>query len=514
MCACHQSKRARVVAMKGTFCLFLAAALISTASAADYYVAPSGHDSNPGSFDQPWKTVQKAANTLRPGDTAYVRAGTYSKVMVNVSGSSAEGRVKFANYPGEKPVIAGNGIPPDAGDSALFFLHNRQYVTIEGFELRDYKTNSTSATLAGIFLTGACQHIQIRDCDIHDIWNTGGTPDNSGNAFGIAVYGTSKTPASNIVIDGNDVHHLRTGASESVVLNGNVTAFKVTNNRVHDNNNIGIDFIGFEGVCPDPAQDQARDGVCRGNKVWNISSDGNQAYPSSSYGADGIYCDGATRVVIERNIVHHSDIGVELASERPGAVTSAITLRNNLIYLNRQTGLYLGGYKRSGTGGTDRCTITGNTFFKNDTLQWQIGQAQLRFRTSNCVISGNIFHSGPRKWLFSMPVSSVHNVNNRLDYNLYYSGAGRQSSLWSWNNQTQTGFAAWRRASGQDLTGQFADPRFVETSTSPDLHLGSDSPAIDAGDPLFKPAAAEKDIDRQPRINGSRIDIGADETGS
>ena len=56
------------------------------------------------------------------------------------------------------------------------------------------------------------------------------------------------------------------------MLNGNVTGFEVTNNRVHDNNNIGIDFIGFEGTCPDPALDRARDGVCRGNVVWNISS--------------------------------------------------------------------------------------------------------------------------------------------------------------------------------------------------------------------------------------------------
>ena len=33
-----------------------------------------------------------------------------------------------------------------------------------------------------------------------------------------------------------------------MTLNGNVTDFKITNNLVHDNDNIGIDFIGYEGT--------------------------------------------------------------------------------------------------------------------------------------------------------------------------------------------------------------------------------------------------------------------------
>src|SRR5207302_8808195 len=122
---------------------------------------------------------------------------------------------------------------------------------------------------------GASHDIQLRNNNVHHIeYDTA-----DGNAFGISIYGTSKTqPITNVVLDGNEVHHLKTGNSESVTLNGNVKNFQVTNNRVHDNNNIGIDFIGFERTCPDPKQDQARDGVCRGNIVWNISSATNPAY--------------------------------------------------------------------------------------------------------------------------------------------------------------------------------------------------------------------------------------------
>jgi hypothetical protein len=44
-----------------------------------------------------------------------------------------------------------------------------------------------------------------------------------------------------------------------------------------------------------------------------------------------------------------------------------------------------------------------------------------------------------------------------------------------------------------------------------DLHLSVDSPCIDAGDPNYVPGPNETDIDGQPRIVGSHIDIGADE---
>jgi hypothetical protein len=49
---------------------------------------------------------------------------------------------------------------------------------------------------------------------------------------------------------GMRVHHLKTGSSESLVVNGNVTNFRITHNVVHDNNNIGIDVIGFERTAP------------------------------------------------------------------------------------------------------------------------------------------------------------------------------------------------------------------------------------------------------------------------
>lgn len=490
------------------------AAMGNLARGADFFVAPGGLDTNPGSMAQPWGTIQKAANSLTPGDRVLVRAGVYAeRVTVNVSGSAAGGSVRFENFPGERPILDATGVtPPASVDTALFLLTNRSDVVISGFELRNFKSTATTRTPAGVLLRGVCANVEIRNCDIHDIWNTAGNTTLAGNAFGIAIYGSSATPATGIVIDGNELHALKTGSSECLVLNGNVTNFQVTNNFVHDNNNIGIDFIGFEGTCPDAAQDQARDGVCRGNTVWNISSQGNQAYASGDFSAGAIYCDGATRVIIERNVARDSDIGVELASEHSGKVTSAIMLRDNFIHGNRQTGLFLGGYASTGTGGTDGCTITNNTFFQNDTLGWSNGEAQLRFRTSNCTFRNNVFSAGAQALLVTMPVSAANNVGNRFDYDLYFAAAGSTAAQWSWNNTTRTGFAAWKSASAQDSHSLFADPKFVSTSTATlNLHLRLDSPAIDAGEPGFVAASGETDGDAALRVTGPRVDVGADE---
>jgi parallel beta-helix repeat protein len=53
-----------------------------------YYVAPYGDDSAPGTQSQPWRTIQKAANTMTAGDSVRVAAGTYpERVTVSTSGT-------------------------------------------------------------------------------------------------------------------------------------------------------------------------------------------------------------------------------------------------------------------------------------------------------------------------------------------------------------------------------------------------------------------------------------------
>ena len=479
-------------------------AVTLTPSQSDYYVTPGGDDANPGSESQPWATIQHAADVLTPGDTVYVRAGTYHEdVAIHVSGSDTGGNIIFRNYPDETPVLDGTGLTVPASNSGLFFIKNQSYLVIEGFELRNYQSSTPDIVPVGIHIRGASHHIQILDNHIHDIASTAPVDSNlmGRDALGLAVYGDDAANSiHDILIEDNELDHLTLGSSESLTLNGNVTDFTVRGNRVHDNDNIGIVAIGFEGTSSDPATDQARDGVISDNVVTNIDSQNNPAY-GGERSADGIYVDGGTRITIERNRVHHSNIGIELASEHKNRATSFVTLRNNLVYQNHIGGLFMGGYDKQ-RGRTEDCTIVNNTFYQNDSQQDGNGEMLLQYDTRRNVIANNILYANDQGYLITNPYTE--NTDNVVDYNLYFSPIG-QWSEWQWQKTNYQGFDHWKSGTGNDAHGLFADPQFSDPAHL-DFTLTSSSPAIDAADQARAP---DDDFLGVPRPQGAGDDIGA-----
>ena len=82
----------------------------SLAQAATYYVSPNGNNANPGTISQPFATLQKAHDVANPGDTIYMRGGTYTLTSyVNITKSGSGGNlIKVFNYPGEVPILRWN----------------------------------------------------------------------------------------------------------------------------------------------------------------------------------------------------------------------------------------------------------------------------------------------------------------------------------------------------------------------------------------------------------------------
>ena len=381
-----------------------------------FYVSTTGNDLSPGTQTAPWRTVQHAADNVRAGSTVYVRGGIYEElVSIKASGNETDGYITFRSYPGETAVLDAEHFAPD-GRSGILTIQNKSYVRVEGFEIRNYRTAEHRLTPLGISVMGAGSHIELLKNNVHHIeqtFNGRDAPGRGGNGFGIAVYGTdAKTPISELVIDGNEVHHLKTGSSESLVVNGNVTNFRITHNDVHDNNNIGIDVIGFERTAPDPAVDQARDGVVSGNSVYNITSHGNPAYGNDE-SSDGIYVDGGTRILIEQNVIHDVDFGIELASEHQNRATSYITARNNLIYHNHTAGVSIGGYAPE-RGHTEHCTVVNNTLYDNDTSGTGSGEFQMQFNMTDNVFENNIVYAGSRCLIDSEQISGRQEAASRL----------------------------------------------------------------------------------------------------
>ena len=477
-------------------------------SNSSFYVATNGNDSNPGTEAAPWRTVQHAADTVRAGSTVNVRGGIYEElVTIKTSGNATEGYITFRSFPGETAILDAEHIAPD-GRGGILTIRDKSYVRIEGFEIRNYHTAEHRLTPLGISVMGSGSHIELLKNNVHHIEQTFEGRDGPGhgaNGFGIAVYGTdAKTPISELVIDGNEVHHLQTGSSESLVVNGNVTNFRITHNVVHDNNNIGIDVIGFEHTAPDPAVDQARDGVVSGNLVYNITSRGNPAY-GNEQNSDGIYVDGGTRVLIEQNVMHDVDFGIELASEHKDRATSYITARNNLIYHSHTAGVSIGGYAPE-RGHTDHCMVVNNTLYENDTSQTGSGEFQMQWNMADDIFANNIVYAGPH-CLIAVNKSQVDKdrppVN--IDHNLYYCTSGSKASLWEESSAHVAGFDNYVQSTGNDTHSRFLDPHFVDPPK--DFHLRSDSPAIAAGT-TDGVKAGELDLEGSPRVKSGKIDLG------
>lgn len=508
---------------------------ISKLIASDYYLSPSGNDTNSGTFAAPWKTFSKAVSVIGAGDHLYLRGGNYAeRLILNGKSGTSQAPIVIRAYESEIVVIDGGSLTvPGGGRQGLVALVNCSHLRIENLEITNYVTSNASNTPVGILIEGSGSGLAVKDCKVHHIWQS--STNIAANGFGIAVYGTSMTPIDGLLLDGNEVYNLRTGQSESVVINGNVINFTVSNNHVHDCNNIGIDFIGYEGSAPAEV-DRARNGVCQDNLVHGIDSRFNPGYGGnfSSGGGDGsaagIYVDGGKDILIARNRVYGCNFGIELASENASGFTENIQMTDNLLHHNLGPGIIMGGYD-SNRGKTRNCLVSNNTLYRNDTLQTYGGQIALQFYLENNNFKNNIVWANTTtKQMIIHYVTGgtaaqrAFPAGNVFDYNLYFCegavgdiefGLNPTGLGGSQGNQSYNGLTAWRTAIGGEANSIFANPGFTVAvpsvaSSAVDFKPLSGTSGIDQGQvsPSFTPYVGEKDFAGASRLANGRVDIG------
>jgi Protein of unknown function (DUF1565) len=480
-------------------------------SGVNYFVSTSGSDTNAGTQSAPWRHINYAASKAQPGDTVNVQAGTYNEIVtIPNSGNSTLGYISFVGQSGA--IVDGTGLSVgSSGQTGLFSLEGaHSYIVIEGFEIRNFSSSQKGKVPVGIDFEGSGSNIEFLNNHIHNISQTLSSC-NSANALGVAVYGTNgSTAISNLTLLGNEIDHNITGCSENVSFDGNVQYFVEAQNNVHNANNICIDDIGFEGVSPNSATDQARDGWVVQNTMSGCTSTSNPVY-HNQVGADGYYCDGCTRVIVERNLINASDLS-EMASEHSGHLSSYVIFRNNIIYNSLYVGLSIGGYSKN-VGGTDHCVIVNNSLWNDGTSSNSgLGEFQIQYYATNNTVENNIFDGYTRTSNYLVyDYTSSEPSPAALDYNDFYNSASATGSLWDWQGKSITGFSAYKSASGRDSHSVFADPLFVNITTSPyNFDLSSGSPAINAGTNLGVNTVGLLDYAGNPRVNSNgQINIGA-----
>ena len=141
-----------------TFVVFI---ILNTAIFSQIYVAPDGNDTtNTGTIDKPFESIQKAQELASPGDTVYIRGGTYhvreNQISKVVSGlfacityldkSGTEGHtIKYWAYPGETPVFDFSAVKP-ANQRVVGIYIVGSYIHIKGLEMTGVQVTITTHT--------------------------------------------------------------------------------------------------------------------------------------------------------------------------------------------------------------------------------------------------------------------------------------------------------------------------------------------------------------------------------
>ena len=472
----------------------------------NYYVAITGNNSDNGSINRPWQTIQYGVSQLNIGDTLNITSGTYiGKIDLTISGVSGQ-EITIRNYNNDNVIISGVTLPDY---EYLLNIENINYINIIGLKFQDYQ----KLDAIGILVINS-SNISILNNEFSNIDYSstalGQTPNSSQNSQPIIVFGRDPLNSiKNLVINENIIHDCETGWSECLSINGNIDGFEVKNNHIYNNTNIPIVAIGHEGECSDPTLDQARNGLIKNNNIHDN--------PSAYAAAGGIYIDGGKSITIENNTSYNNDYGIEIGCENNGNApndpsASNITLRNNLIYNNKVSGIALGGYNYPTSGKVQTTTITNNTVFNNDTDNSYNGELLISY-VENSIIENNIIYANNADKV--LIISGNANPTLSLNYNLFFTSSGSNDIVIEINGVEYNEFSTYQTGTSQDVNSNFLNPLFInETIPNLDLHLNTGSPAIGSGNPSFVAGTSEVDMDGEIRIHNNIVDCGADEYGS
>ena len=414
-----------------------------------YYVSPSGNDSNPGTIDQPFKTIQHAADVAVAGETVLIRDGVYNEhVEPANSGDENTGYIVFSAYPDEKPIIDGDGIKTANNG---FVIAQKSYFKLLKLEIRNWND-------AGI-LTDDSHHIEISDCEIYEVGGgiemMNGTHDfelNRVKMHDFTLYGFDASPA-----EGDPCY-----------------------------NGVFNDCIAYTGRDPD----QNVDGFALGHgEQENFTFNRCIVYDVF----DGFDMSARSTTLNRCAVYNCWNAGFKLWQDN-------IKLINCLSYHN-PANAYLAW---SGEGGLRTVTFKNCTFMDATTFNIWIENTQNGLNMYNCIIAGgdNIGLAFEQ-----MGVDNYHG-----NYNVFHNDNTERAIAVGYTDEfilDKIAGGAWNTYSGEDANSLICtDPNSQLFSDLGEwnLRLRDGSIAIDKGTDDDAPS---EDYDGEPRPFGEGYDIGA-----
>lgn len=426
-----------------------------------WYAAPNASANGNGSFSNPWSIyVALASPNVKPGDTVYLRGGTYigPGIMSSISGTSnqyvtvsscpnewaviSDGaphilQTTFMSDPVNNNLISVSGLPPLTAGTILSIDTEQFYV------LGPQGTNWwVYGTWSG---TAAAQHfagtpVYVSQCFI----------EHTGSYVTFRDFEITSTRSACRVIGVGYTNVLNGGLNLQAVGHGN----KAINLIVH---NVGHPGIGF--------WQQGNGGEINGCIMW-----GNGDYDTIGtwVRGDAVYGENTTGDVYLRNNISFWNLTTGMKGYGTTIPVVGFHMENNIAFGNPEMSLQ----ESDQNIYTSNCWMVGNVMMVTPMLSYtSIGNTRQYFysntivdgsfgvtETTNSVYTNNTVFMTPNQYGDgAVPIQCLSQVftkaqlNNQWDHNTYYIGKG--DSPWQWGFRTADGATTNSQGGGNLLFG-------------------------------------------------------------
>lgn len=465
-----------------------------------YYVSPSGSDSNDGtSPSSPWQTIDKVNTFTYPeGSTASFQGGEtfvgcLSLSRTNVPTSSVANPFTVTSYGGGTATIqsssscSGKNTAAVSGNSINGF-------TVDGLRVVNGASTNWGVLLQNGAVSWAIQGMTVKNSEITGFGSTGGQNGGEIWILGYAVNGNNG-PLSNIQILNNTLHGAEVTSTDGAAVGGwgygqNISNVTIQGNTAYNlGNPAPYGAINANGVNGAVIQHNlvhdvgANVTTCGGtggietynankitiqyNEIYNV-----QPYPSFTAGCDWDAIDldgGTTNSIVQYNYSHHNAGAALLGyDENPSGTTWGFNTFRYNISENDDLVKGLGGlFGFTPNAAPNPVYVYGNTFFNN------IAQTSVSSDPSACfflntwkasgtfasgsMIEDNICYMANPNSANNVEFLRDGNVQTGLTFsnNLYYTPYNPQ---WIWNGTTYTDSSSWI-SSGIESNPLFSDPQ-------------------------------------------------------
>jgi len=423
----------------------------------EYYVAVWGDDTDPGTKDKPYKTIQRGCDIAQPGDFVIALEGQFDeRVQVNGAGS-----------PGMMITIQADGLVVMKGFTIL-----ADWITARYFEITG--TPNVNRDGFGVYLAG--DNCLIEDNYIH--FATRG---------GILIENRENDHISDCVIRKNRLYR---NAMYGIAVHGR--------NHLIEENEVSGTIQNHPDWIPLPSWADA-DGmrfhgsghVFRKNRIWGIH------YSDPLIQTAHIDCfqtfevagshEAASNILFEQN---YCEALTSQAENENGTCfmlgkASDVIIRNNI--LKAYSGI-------NAHGGSDNLTVVNNLFVNDLSFQQFYPKAIGMVDVSNAIVRNNVFYDQPYHTISIRGDISSYEV----DHNLAFRSDGQPSDCFRID---------WECVEPKPSDLWDVDPLFVNPNID-NYRLREDSPAIDAG---IEISEVFDDYEGNPRPQGEDYDIGPSE---